>query len=207
MHINEVWSTNNHLYWENLLTIYWTRIKENRMEIEKELNNLKIDALINMSKEDWYDFLYNKYFYWKYTSPNRLVTTRFQLHKYLETDTLDELNDIRKKIITLNHDDIKKALAVVQQIKGLGIAGASGLLALLYPTEYATVDQFVVGALREIESQKHFVEKMNPESLTLKNGVLLINIMKEKAKILNETNDTTFWTPRKVDMALWAYRN
>jgi thermostable 8-oxoguanine DNA glycosylase len=176
------------------------------MEIEKELNNLKVEILFNMTKEDWYDFLYNKYFFWKYTSPNRLVTTRNHLRKYEDTGTLDELDDIRKKIITLDHNDIKNSLFITQQIKGLGIAGASGLLALLYPTEYATVDQFVVGALREIESQKHFVEKMVPESLTLENGVVLINIMKEKAKILNETNDTTFWTPRKVDMALWAYR-
>jgi len=207
MQINEIWDTNNQKDWENLLSIYWSRIKEYRMGIEKELNNLKIDDLFNMSKRDWYDFLYNKYFFWKYTTPNRIVTTRLQLQKYLITDTLDELNDIRKKIITLNHDNVKKSLALVQQIKGLGIAGASGLLALLYPTEYATVDQFVVYALREIESQKHLVEKMNPDTLTLNNGVLLIKIMKEKAKILNEANTSSFWTPRKVDMALWAYRN
>lgn len=207
MHINEIWSTNNQREWENLLSIYWSRIKENRMGIEIELYNLKVDDLFNMSKEDWYDFLYNKYFFWKYTTPNRIVTTRAQLQKYLAADTLDNLNDIRKKIITLNHDNVKKSLALVQQIKGLGIAGASGLLALLYPTEYATVDQFVVYALREIDSQKHLVEKMNPDALTLNNGVLLIRIMKEKAEVLNMVNKTSFWTPRKVDMALWAYRN
>lgn len=47
---------------------------------------------------------------------------------------------------------------------------------------------------------------MNPNNITLKNGIVLINIMKDKAKENNKIFGTDFWTPRKVDMVLWALR-
>jgi len=207
MNINQLWTSSNQTEWENLLTIYWSRVEENRMAIEKELNDLQVETIANMNSQEWYDFLYNKYFFWKYTTPNRIITTRYHLKKYILNEKLDELDLVRKGILTLDLDEIKDALTLVCQIKGLGIAGASGLLALLYPHKFATVDQFVVYALGEVESKKNLVEKMNPEGLTLPNGVVLIQIIKDKAFELNMANTTDFWTPRKVDMALWSYRN
>ena len=46
---------------------------------------------------------------------------------------------------------------------------------------------------------------MNPEGLKIKDGIILVNIMKEKAAELNAKFNTDFWTPRKIDMILWAY--
>jgi len=42
---------------------------------------------------------------------------------------------------------------------------------------------------------------------TLEEAALLIQIMREKAKELNSVNNTSFWTPRKIDMVLlWVDR-
>jgi len=55
---------------------------------------------------------------------------------------------------------------IATSIHGLGIAGASGLLTLMYPDQFGTVDQFVVKALREVEGlpQRAALERMNPEA-------------------------------------------
>ena len=50
--------------------------------------------------------------------------------------------------MALDPSDVGAALQTALAIRGLGTAGASGLLALLYPRDLTTVDQFVVKALR-----------------------------------------------------------
>jgi hypothetical protein len=103
---------------------------------------------------------------------------------------------------------VKAGLQAAMQIGGLGTAGASGLLSLLFPALYGTVDQFVVKALLQIPDLEERDEllSMNPEGLTVTQGVILIEIMKRKAQQLNELFGTQEWTPRKVDMVLWAVR-
>lgn len=78
----------------------------------------------------------------------------------------------------------------------------------MYPNNFATVDQFAVKALCQISSlpESSSLNKMKPESLTLRNGIILINIMLRKAKENNMIFGTDFWTPRKIDMILWASR-
>lgn len=50
---------------------------------------------------------------------------------------------------------------------------------------------------------------MLPHSDCLTDGdaMLLVAIMRRKARELNELFDTDEWTPRKIDMILWAVRN
>lgn len=102
---------------------------------------------------------------------------------------------------------LKSVLKSQKEIEGLGTAGASGLLSILFPEHFSTVDQFVVKRLCEIDGimYKERLTAMNPESLKAKDGVILIQIMKNKATQLNEKFNTDFWTPRKIDMVLWAY--
>ena len=85
-------------------------------------------------------------------------------------------------------------------------AGASGLLSILFPENFGTIDQYVVKALKEVKGIPYTAEltKMNPDSLSIKDGVLLIRIMREQAIRLNGQFDTDFWTPRKIDMVFWS---
>ena len=103
--------------------------------------------------------------------------------------------------------EIGECLEIACEIYGLGTAGASGLLAILFPEYFGTVDQFVVRRLQEIHHPLYAdaLNRMNPEGLKIKDGIILVNIMKEKAAELNARYDTDFWTPRKIDMILWAY--
>ena len=78
----------------------------------------------------------------------------------------------------------------------------------MYPNNFATVDQFAVKALCQIPGlpESSDLKKMKPDNLTLRDGIILINIMQRKAKENNKVFGTDFWTPRKIDMILWASR-
>lgn len=101
---------------------------------------------------------------------------------------------------------VHAAIEVAIQIPGLGTAGASGLLALLYPESFGTVDQFVVKALREVPSLPEAVPlaTMNPQGLTAVDGEVLVKIMRRQGVVLSDAFGA-LWTPRAVDKVLWTY--
>ena len=182
MAIELLWNSGNEDDWNNQLCKYTNLIKPQNIELEKELDCLNADLIKAMPVNEFYNFLYDKYFVWKYTSPKRLLTTRRCLEQYKQDD-----NNARR-------------------IKGLGIAGASGLLSLLFPKYFGTVDQFVVKRLIEIKSLKEheILKKINPECISLNYGVILIQIMRDKAAELNKKFESDKWTPRKIDKILWC---
>jgi len=206
--IDKLWESNNEHDWKTALEHYWSFVRPENIDLERELNELKLEQIINMDQIGWYNFLHDKYFRWKYTAPNRYATTTLALKSYKASNQLDSLFDIKKRLLSFNTSNISAGLAMVKEIHGLGIAGASGLLSLMYPNSFATVDQFAVKALCQIPnlSESSILKKMKPDSLTLKNGITLIDIMTRKAKDNNRNFDTDLWTPRKIDMILWASR-
>ena len=206
--INNLWESNNEHDWKTALEHYWSFVRPENIELEHELNDLKLEQISNLEQLDWYNFLHDKYFRWKYTAPNRYASTTLVLKKYKDSNQLDSLFDIKRRLLNLNVFDISAGLSVAKEIRGLGIAGASGLLSLMYPNNFATVDQFAVKALCKIPSlpESSSLKEMRPENLTLRNGIILINIMLRKAKENNRIFGTDFWTPRKIDMILWASR-
>jgi hypothetical protein len=115
---------------------------------------------------------------------------------------------VKDRLLSLDTNDIAGALLLAQRIPGLGTAGASGLLALLYPHAFGTVDQYVVKALRILPRlpEATLISVMNPESLTADDGIVLIRIMRRQASELAIAFASTKWTPRAVDKVLWTYR-
>lgn len=206
--IDSLWGSNNEQTWMIALDHYWKFVRPENIELERELNDLKLEEINNLDPIGWYNFLHDRYFHWKYTTPNRYASTTKVLKRYKELDQLDSLFDIKRKLLNLNISDIFVGLSTAKEIQGLGIAGASGLLSLMYPKYFGTVDQFVVKALCQIQSlsESEDISKMKPDNLTLRNGTILINIMRRKAEENNRIFDTDFWTPRKIDMVLWASR-
>ena len=87
----------------------------------------------------------------------------------------------------------------------VGIAGAAGLLAVLFPHAFGTVDQFAVLALQGVKElpESGAVAAMDVTNITLKDAVVLIAIMRRKAEE-NTAMLHTKWTPRMVDKVLWA---
>jgi hypothetical protein len=201
-----MWNSNDHELWRQALDRYWTFVKPSNLAIEKEMDQLDVGIVKLMDPQEWYRFLLEKYFRWKYTAPNRYGSTTKMLRSYESNNELRALYGIKDLLFALDKDDIQLCLTLASSIRGLGTAGASGLLTVLFPEHFGTVDQFVVKALIQIPElrEKDLIAAMKSESLNLNEGATLIRIMRRKADELNRVFSTTGWTPRKVDMVLWT---
>lgn len=205
--LKSLWYNGSENEWKQALNHYYDILKDNQKELENYIENINADEIESLIVNDFYDFLYDKYFVWKYTQKNRLGSTRKHLRRYVENDEFSKLENIQYRLFSVQKDNISECLNVANEIYGLGTAGASGLLSILFPEYFGTVDQFVVKRLIEIEHTTYHqkLEKMNPESLNNNDGVILVKIMREKAEELNRQFNTDFWTPRKIDMILWSF--
>ncbi|MCR5345490.1 MAG: hypothetical protein K6E46_05520 [Lachnospiraceae bacterium] len=210
--INHLWAEGSEKEWKEALGKYYNmpqvmNISDLDREIDEAHNNL--GGIRKMSGEAFYDFLHDKYFVWKYTAPNRLATTRMALEK----QDKNELAKIKNELFDIHDnipDEIELLLKTVMQIKGLGTVGASGLLSILFPDEYCSVDQYSLESLCEIKSfsdeTKRILKAIKPNSIKYKEGAFIEMILRDKAGELNKKFNTSEWTPRKMDMILWAYR-
>lgn len=203
--LSQLWYNGDESEWEKALAHYHVLCKN--VTLDTFMAELDPETVKQMSVFEFYQFLHDKYFVWKYTAKNRLATTRSHLRKYLDGNQLEQLEQIHNQIFSTDRSKTTDMLTIVSSIKGLGIAGASGLLSILFPKQYGTVDQFVVLTLLTIDElpEHDCLCKMKPEVLSLKDGVLLEGIMRQKALELNQKFQTDKWTPRKIDMVLWAY--
>lgn len=214
--ITELWASLNQRDWDAALKCYWENpsVKRN-LKIEEYMDKLNLDSIRNLDRHEWYEFL-KKYFRWKFTDPRFLPTRLNDLAK----NSLETLLSIKEKLFAFDPSDIRKGLEITTSkkgIKGLGPAGASGLLAVLFPKWFGTADTFVVKALCKIESLPERREvlamiRLDPKNkeyvqLNEKDAGLLINIMRKKAIGLNALFGPVGWTPRMVDMILWAARD
>lgn len=202
-----LWHSDNEQDWKVARERYWDFVKPSHLELERELDSIDAADVENMDADQWYDFLLNKYFFWKYTAKNRYVTTTMQLKRYLgPDDSLQNLLLIKQRLFKFDRENATEGLSIARDIRGLGTAGASGLLAVLFPSFFATVGQFAVKALSEVRNlpENSEISRINPNQIGLAEGALLINIMKRKARELNNAFATDYWTPRKIDMVLWV---
>jgi len=171
--IAELWDSTDESRWERALERYWNYVKRSHLALEREIEGLDPAAVQGMDAQCWFDFLLHKYFKWKYTAPNRYASTTMHLKRQASTPGgLDALLAIRNRIFLASDKSVREALGTAGEIKGLGIAGASGLLAVLFPKAFGTVDQFAVKSLRTIPSlpEQPKISRMNPESLTTSEG-------------------------------------
>lgn len=204
--VNSLWNHGSEAAWHKALKHYDDLLNAEARELDRYMKNVDAKDIARLSAAEFYAFLHDRYFVWKYTAKNRLATTRKSLRRYVEENKMHELEDIQRRLFSADHENVGACLRIATEIRGLGPAGGSGLLAILFPGEFGTVDQFVVRALRKVDGLPYDTEltKMKPESLSMDNSVLLIQILREKAKKLNREFDTDFWTPRKIDKVLWA---
>ena len=208
MTIVNLWESKNQVDWKIALDKYGIYVKPENKDIEHELNNINSDSVKIMNKNEWYEFLLNKYFKWKFTVPDIYIHTTKYLKTYKENNELETLYKIKEQLFQFDKNDIKLGLEIAKQIKGLGVVGASGLLTILFPLYFGTVDQFVVKALNDVfsSSEESYIKKIEPKGLKIDDGAVLITIMRNKSDSLNKLFQTDFWTPRKIDMILWSQR-
>jgi hypothetical protein len=207
--IDELWTQGDAAAWEDALEQYWVGgfIKPANIDLERRMETLDIERIRRMDLKAWYNFLHDEYFRWKYTAPNRYATTTKSLKRYVVENRLGELHRIKDNLLALDQTHVRRGIEAAKEILGLGTAGATGLLALLYPKVFATVDQFVVKALLEIPALPEYdrLSQMKPENLNPADGVILIQIMQNRASENNRLFATSKWTPRMIDKVLWTY--
>jgi hypothetical protein len=207
MTINELWHSHDEAQWHSAADRYLKLAKPTVRPLFRELDSLTVDQIRALDARQWFDFLYDKYFPWKYTSANWLLVSRRHLSNFLVTNTLDDLFRFKARLLSLQTEDVATALRTVSAIPGMGVPSASGLLALTYPNAFGTVDRFVVAALKSVHrlDEEQRIQKMNPKSLNLSDATILIQIMRRKAADNNRVFPTNSWTPRKIDKVLWAF--
>ncbi len=190
--IGELWESHDEEEWRRALASYWEAPTVRRnLELEEFIDKLDPEVIRRADSETWCAFL-RAYFQWKFRGT--YVGRRLADLESIEPERLFRMKDL---ISTSDFGNVRRAIERAQYIKGLGPAGASGLLAVLFPKSFGTVDQFVVKALREVPSlpEKAKLARMNPQNLTDDDAVLLIGILRRKAKQLNELFHTEEWTP------------
>lgn len=200
-----IWQSNDPVSWGRLLQGYWGRVDTRHIPLELEMMRLNWVTVSNMSADEFRSFLLEKYFPWKFTVP---YVCKANSDTLKDSAAKVNLGAIKAKLFACSRADTLGCIQAAKEIPGLATAGASGLLALLFPESFATVDQFVVRALLEIPNlpERNEIAVMNPQSLRPQDGVTLIEVMRRKARDLGAANPGALWTPRMVDMALWAYR-
>jgi hypothetical protein len=222
MDIKTLWESQNEQDWRDALDDYWQipSVKRN-ISLERLMCRLDADAVRALGPREWYEFLREEYFRWKFTECKHLLKNQTHLWEYEKTNTLSDLASIRDSLFEFDLRDISEGLERAEKIHGLSWSAGSGLLAVLFPKWFGTVDRFVVKSLYEIESlpERQRVLAMVRVSkgrqvvktLSQKDAVLLIAIMRRKAAELNVLfgrgeSDPQRWTPREIDMILFASR-
>ena len=207
INVADLWWSQDHQAWDDALQRYWNFVRPANMDLERRMEELDIERIRQLDSTAWYKFLLNDYFRWKYSAANRYVTTTNRLRDWVSAGGLVELARIKERLLTFDVHDVATGLSIAGEIKGLGPAGASGLLAVLFPDAFGTADQFVVKALQAVTDlpESGTLARMNPQQLRVTDAAVLIGVMRRKAFENNRTFGTSNWTPRKVDKVLWTY--
>ncbi len=205
-YFSQLWYSEDETLWKYYLEQYKKRInKSNQIKFDRYLEKLEEEMLEKFSPEKWYDFLLNFYFKWKYTQVNRYISLTNHIKKYKRENNLEELNAIKTEFLLADKTKLKESLEILCKIHGLGPSGASGLLALLYPTLYGTIDQFVIKSLQQLDDFPE-LKFINPDNPSVEVVVFIIEKLQKKAEDMNRLFKTNFWTPRKLDKVMWASR-
>lgn len=211
--ISWLWASGTEEKWNLSLSEYYTHLSDHQKNLEDELSRIALSTVRGMSGEDFYSFLYEKYYPWKFTDRRILSRRLSDLKLYANEQGREELLRVKEKMFRLYDfcpDDTELLLCVVTKIRGLGVAAGSGLLSILFPQSYGTLDQFLVKSLLCIENLPEYQDISairHPENLKPMEGVFLEDILRRKADELNKRFGLSGqWTPRKIDMVLWAHR-
>lgn len=133
--INGLWYCRDEAVWSAALERYWTFIQPRNLELERAMERLDPDRIRRLGPDEWFAFLRDEHFRWKYTASNRYATTTAHLKRaVVDPAGLASLFTVKEQLLALDPADVGSALGIALAIPGLGTAGASGLLALLIPT-------------------------------------------------------------------------
>ena len=92
--IGYLWNCKDEKIWIRALEGYWKNFSLEQMRLEQKINDIQYRIIKDYTVEEFYNFLHDEFFVWKYTAKNRLATTRKYLRRYVEENNLSALADI-----------------------------------------------------------------------------------------------------------------
>ncbi len=109
--IRELWPSRDVTQWNAARDRYWALIQPRNVALEEPMEHLDRGRIRQMSPDEWFTFLYEEYFRWKYTAANRYATTTSKLKQKANTQAgRKELHQIRDKILNIDPTDICASL-------------------------------------------------------------------------------------------------
>ena len=117
--INDIWDSTDINYLKFALNKYWDFVKKKNICLERHLEQMDINIVEEMSPDEWYVFLYEKYFRWKFTALNRLAVTIKHLDKYKTENKIDELYEIKERLLSFDKYDIREGLKIATDRKSV----------------------------------------------------------------------------------------
>ena len=68
--VNSLWNYGSEVAWHQALEHYYDSLNTEAQELDRYMENLDANDIVQLSVSEFYDFLYNRYFVWKYTAKN-----------------------------------------------------------------------------------------------------------------------------------------
>jgi len=178
----------------------------NNGNLENYMDNLNVEPVLANS-ESFFTFLHDRLFPWKFSQGNILEANLNRLNAMNAVNREYAYNRMRELCHSLNglctndiyqSDLIYNALSIHNYIDGMGVACASGMLSVMFPRLFGTVDRFVRISLCAAGIME---PTANPEcDIDIDEAVRMENIMIGKSLSFENENIT----PRVIDKALWT---
>lgn len=217
----DLWESQDPYVWDRCLKAYWdVRSVRNNLAIEQEMDvvaNCR-QTLFDADARSWYRFLYDKYRPWKLKSQAKFFTDLQDKFQKRYDGARGELDALKWKLLRADKTDLTGCLQIVTLIEGFRIPTGSGLLAVLFPESFGTVDKLILRAFLTIPSvnskyrldawthndDEYFSKGSKTDPKRYELASRLIALFTQKATENNRLVGTAHWTPRKVEMALWT---
>ncbi len=171
-----------------------------------------LEARLNRLDGSFIKMIYLIYGRWKYTDYRFFVKHENDFdtydQKWIEVEEeiyqyLTHIENIEFEIEDEIKELIKKGIGLKKHLSGIGVAGMSGILAMLIPDKYGVVDRYVADLLNALDE----TNVKRPDDLTMQDAADLEWVLIRKSKELNLNKmGNILWTPREVDKVLWSYK-
>lgn len=221
--LDQLWHFGTESDWLGAVQEYWTvpTVKA-KLALERRMTTMHAQRnQVTGSDLAFYQFLRDDLYPWKMDG-YRIGTQQGNLDTYMEKKPLG-IRNVRQALVSRMADidsgkssDFLKRLSVVG---GMGVSVASGLLAVLWPSHFGTVDRFCLRGFLSVSNDPYtgFMAEVvkNPDTffddytdpLRLHVADLMIQLYRHKAADLNSRFGTTVWNPRQVEMVVWTLRD
>ena len=141
MLITDLWSSTDESVWKDAEKNYWKQVKPQNHSVEERLDTLDWHMIQNESVDEFYRFLHDDYFAWKFTDCRFLKTNRTRLSDQYR-ESREKLDEIQRLLFSFDTDDIDRGLKIVKGISGIGTS-AGGLSRILCKVRIRKKGMFV----------------------------------------------------------------